>query len=121
MHAQIVFTNTGPTACVLRGAPGVSVVGRGDGTQLGEAADRAADQNPPAVTLAAGGGTASAPLQSVNIGTDGGPLGTACAVEAGDGYRVYPPHSYVAVFVPATVDACTSGTAWMTVGPVSAP
>lgn len=33
----IVFQNTGPTSCTLAGAPGVSVVGHGNGIQLGKA------------------------------------------------------------------------------------
>lgn len=118
--ANIIFTNTGSDDCVLKGAPGVSVVGDGNGTELGAPADQIDDSDPVAVTLAPGG-TAVASLQSVNIGTDGGPMAGNCDVAQGDGYRVFPPHSFYAVFVAsAGVPACTNGSVWMHVQPVAA-
>ncbi|HXH34598.1 MAG TPA: DUF4232 domain-containing protein [Plantibacter sp.] len=120
ISSNVVFTNTGQESCVLRGAPGVSVVGDGNGTQLGAAAVQQEDAAPVDVTLAAGG-SASAILTSVNIGTDGGPLDN-CEPVAGDGYRVFPPHSFTAVFVAsAAVPACSNAAVtWMTIGPVQA-
>ena len=41
IHSTVRFTNTGGSACYLAGFPGVSVVGDGNGTQLGVPADRA--------------------------------------------------------------------------------
>jgi len=120
ISSSVVFTNTGQESCVLRGAPGVSVVGDGNGTQLGAAAVQQDDASPVDVTLAAGG-SASAVLTSVNIGTDGGPLDD-CQPATGDGYRVFPPHSFTAIFVPAAaVPACSNAAVtWMTIGPVQA-
>ncbi|AZH84189.1 DUF4232 domain-containing protein [Plantibacter sp. PA-3-X8] len=120
IFSNVVFTNTGRESCVLRGAPGVSVVGDGDGTQLGAAAVQQEDAAPADVTLPAGG-SASATLTSVNIGSDGGPLDD-CEAVTGDGYRVYPPHSFTAVFVASSaVPACSNtAVAWMTIGPVRA-
>jgi hypothetical protein len=113
---QVLFTNTGGTPCALRGTPGVSVVGGGDGTQLGKPAAR----NQAAVrtlTLQAGD-TVMAPLSVVNIGTNGGPL-DGCTVRKGDGYRVYPPHSTRAFFVQdSSAVACSPGPSFMSVGPV---
>lgn len=118
---SIVFTNTGSSECSLRGFPGVSVVGKGNGTQLGEAAQRQPGATPTDVKLGPGG-TAVATLQSVNIGDDGGPLGDACPTEAADGWRIYPPHSFEAVFVQAQgLTACTGTTPWLTVDVVKAP
>lgn len=114
---DIVFTNTGSGSCVLRGAPGVSAVGDGNGTQLGAPATRS-QTGAKDVELAANGGTATAHLHSVNIDSGGGPLGSACAAKQADGLRIYPPHSTVAVFVKESVYACTSGTAWMKVASV---
>jgi hypothetical protein len=109
---EVTFTNTGSASCVLDGYPGVSVVGHGDGTQLGPAADRVGD-SPKPVQLAAAGGSVSAPLRVTNIGKDGGPL-TGCDVVGGDGWRVYPPHSYRAFFVQdSSITACQNGPVWM--------
>lgn len=118
--SNVVFTNTGQESCVLRGAPGVSVVGDGNGTQLGAAAEQQEDASPTDVTLPAGG-SASALLTSVNIGSDGGPL-DGCEAVTGDGYRIFPPHSFTAVFVAsAGVPACSNAAVtWMTIGPVQA-
>ena len=112
---EVVFTNSGGADCVLQGAPGVSVVGDSDGTQLGQAATQPTSGSPAAVTVPAGG-SVSATLTSVNIAGGGGPLGDQCPVTDGDGYRVYPPHSFRAFFVPsAGVPACTGDTLWLTV------
>jgi hypothetical protein len=110
----VEFTNTGTESCTLQGQPGVSVVGHGDGTQLGPAAER--EGGTGASVELAPGGLATAALRAVAIGTDGGPL-PDCDVVGGDGWRVYPPHSYRAWFVPdATITACEDGPAWLHVG-----
>jgi len=116
-NSIVVFTNTGSAACELRGAPGVSVVDA-DGTQIGEPADQQEGEAPPTITLQPGG-TAVAALSSVNIGSDGGPLGSACPTVTAAGYRIYPPHSFTAVDVTAAVPACDSDVVWMTIGAVA--
>ena len=116
---SIVFTNTGSGSCELRGAPGVSVV-NASGVQIGEAAARQGDENPPTLTLQPGT-SVSAPLQAVNIAPDGGPLDD-CPVMEGAAFFVYPPHSFTG-FTAATGDpvpACESTTSFLTVGPVQA-
>ncbi|GAA1961053.1 hypothetical protein GCM10009717_29720 [Agromyces allii] len=117
-NSQVVFTNTGSTSCELRGAPGVSVLDA-SGAQLGEPADQSEPASPPTITIAAGG-TAFAALSAVNIGTDGGPLAGSCTVAEGTAYRVYPPHSFTAFDVSATVPACSNSTVWMDVMAVEA-
>lgn len=115
-YSTIYFTNTGGTSCVLRGAPGVSVAGKGNGSQLGAAAERF--QTGVTTVRLASGATAVATLKIVNVGTNGGPL-DGCTVRKGDGYRVYPPHSMKSFFVqdPKAV-ACAPGPVLMTVSPV---
>ena len=116
-HYRVLFVNTGGATCALRGTPGVSVVGDGNGTQLGKAADRI-QTGVTTLTLQAGD-TVAAPLTVVNIGTNGGPL-EGCTVQKGDGYRVYPPHSTPAILVKdPTAVACVQGPVFMTVGPVA--
>lgn len=114
--STIYFTNTGGATCVLRGAAGVSVVGNGNGTQLGEPAKRF--QTGVTTVRLASGATAVATLTIVHVGTDGGPL-DGCTVRKGDGYRIYPPHSMKSFFVedPEAV-ACAPGPVFMTVSPV---
>ena len=116
-YYNVLFTNTGGSSCVLRGTPGVSVVGNGNGTQIGPAADRV-ETGVKSLRLAVGE-TVAAPLKIVNIGSGGGPL-DGCRVVHGDGYRVYPPHSRKAIFVKdADAVACSSGPVFMTVSPVT--
>lgn len=123
-YSELVFTNTGDTACELRGAPGVSVVDA-SGTQLGEAADRIADRidddAPPTLTVEPGA-SVTATLQATNIDPDGGPL-EDCPVVYGTGYLVYPPHSFTGVLVDMSdpVPACESATVFLHVGSVKQP
>ena len=114
---NVVFTNTGNDSCELRGAPGVSVVDA-SGVQIGEAAGRQGDDDPPTLTIEPGASVA-APLQAVNIDPDGGPLDD-CPVVQGSDYLVYPPHSFTAFTVSTgePVPACESTTQFLTVGPV---
>lgn len=116
---DIVFTNTGSSTCVLRGAPGLSVVGGGTGTQLGAAAAR--DQSGAKdVRLSAQGGQAYAPFGGPELGpgTEGAKQ-CAAGVRSADGYRVYPPHSTRASFVrDSDAVACPTGGAFLHVGVV---
>ena len=114
---DVVFTNTGSGSCELRGAPGVSVIDA-SGVQLGEAAGRQGDDDPPTLTLEPGASVA-APLNAVNIDPDGGPLDD-CPVVQGTDYLVYPPHSFTGFTVSTgePVPACESTTEFLTVGPV---
>ena len=123
----IVFRNTGPTSCTLAGAPGVSVVGDGDGTQFGKPAGRISGSgsgSAKAATLQPGE-SVTAELtrlyvdgKTTTFRTDNGLV--ACKPKHGDGYRVYPPHSYKAVFVKHDVWACTTALVWMHIAPVDA-
>ncbi|MBM7505873.1 DUF4232 domain-containing protein [Agromyces aurantiacus] len=117
-YSDLVFTNTGSDACELRGAPGVSVVDD-SGVQLGEAAERQGDEDPPTLTLQPGGEVV-AQLKAVNIDPGGGPL-VDCPVVYGSAYLVYPPHSFTAVEVTTgdRVPACDSTTPFLTIGPVA--
>lgn len=117
LHYRVLIINTGGATCALRGTPGVSVVGDGNGTQLGEAAKRI-QTGVQTLTLQAGD-TVAAPLTIVDIETNGGPL-EGCTVQKGDGYRVTPPHSTRSfVYEDSTAVACVAGPVFMTVGPVA--
>jgi len=112
---EIVFTNESDVTCTLRGAPDVFVLDA-DGSQVG----RAAEPTGQAVTTARirPHGAARATLTSVNIGTDGGPLGEACAPVDGNGYAVTAPGSTRFTTVKHGVPACTGDQVWMRISPV---
>jgi len=94
----IVFTNTGSTSCTLYGRPGVSFVGKGDGTQLGAAAGFDTSVAATPVTLTPGG-SAHAPLKiAVAENFDA----SSCQPSAADGLRVYAPGETHAQFIAAT-------------------
>jgi hypothetical protein len=99
--SYVVFRNTGTAKCALRGAPGVSLVGDGNGTQIGAAAARSSTDS--TVTIQPGS-YALAALSYPNIDKNGGAYGDGkghdpqCEAKAADGYRVYPPHSFHAYF-----------------------
>lgn len=99
----IIFTNTGSRPCELHGFPGVSFVGDGNGTQLGAAADEDESVAITQHTLQPGDAVQSL-LKIAHAQNFAG-----CTTEAADGLRIYPPHSYDAVFVQASgLTACTN-------------
>lgn len=102
-YVPIRFTNTSSTACELHGFPGVSFVGKGNGTQLGAPADW--DQSQPVVqnTLQPG----SVVVSNLRVAQAGNYDSSQCQPLTADGLRVYPPHSTQAVFVKAAnLTAC---------------
>ena len=92
----IIFQNTGARTCQLEGYPGVSFVGGGNGTQIGAPANRDASV---AIVF-----TELSPGSSVQAGLRISQASNyeSCGSEPADGLRIYPPHSYDAIFVPTT-------------------
>ena len=120
----VVFQNAGADTCELRGDPGVSLVGRGSGEQLGAAAERGGPSDPPTVRLAAKG-YAVAKLDTEQMDAKGGIFADGqggdpkCRVAKADGYRIYPPHSFEAVLVRSSgLYACTTDVHWLTIDEV---
>jgi hypothetical protein len=119
--SYVVFHNTGDSTCVLRGAPGVSLVGSNNGTQIGAAAARSTGG--PAVSIPAGS-YALAELTFPKIDKNGGAYGDGngydpkCEAKAADGYRVYPPHSFRAYFSANKTYGCSTHLQTLGVGPV---
>ena len=105
-YYELMFHNTGSTACTLYGYPGVSYVMGSQGIQVGDPADRnptiSGQSNAGVVTLAAGG-TAHAVLAQVDVGNY--PPAT-CQPVGTLGLRVYPPDQTAALFVPQTGTGC---------------
>ena len=107
------FTNTGSAGCTLRGFPGVSYVGGGNGTQVGQAATRT-DDAAQVRTLAAGKSVTAALRR-----TQPGGYGDSCQQTGVDGFRVFPPGSTASTFVAFRTTGCRSAEApLLQVGPV---
>jgi hypothetical protein len=119
VEVTLVLTNNGSSKCSLQGWPGVSFVGDGNGTQLGNPADFDRSTSHDTVVLQPGG-TAQAPLkitQAMNYPE------ADCKPQKADGFRVYPPGSTTSLFVKDdSVTACTTTTVTLlTVGALAAP
>lgn len=104
-YRALVFTNTGRRTCVIQGFPGVSFVAGDDGHQVGAAAAWDGSKG-PAVVLAPGK-TATAPVGITNIGVFDE---AECLPTDVRGFRVYPPQSATAEFVPFATKACAGTT-----------
>lgn len=103
-YLLLTFRNTGGDACRLSGFPGVSFVGKGNGTQLGAPAERTGSAM--AVTLAPAA-TTTALLRVVDAGVY---PSRSCAPTTADGLRVYPPGSTDAAYVAHPLQACQGST-----------
>lgn len=113
VSGTFTFTNTGAATCTLRGFPGVSYVGGGDGTQVGQAATRT-DDGVKTRTLAPGKSVTAALRRS-----QPGSYGPECQETKVDGFRVFPPGSTESAFVAFTAIGCTSTSApLLQIGPV---
>lgn len=113
LYPILVLENTGSRACTTGGYPGVSFVGGGNGTQLGDVARRDTAVEPQVLTVEPGA-SVHAELditQADNYSPD------ACRPTDADGLRIYPPDQDQALFI-ATTDyrACSlAGTSLITV------
>jgi hypothetical protein len=98
-YPDLVLTNKGTTTCTVKGYPGVSFVGNGNGTQLGAAATRQAAGVPITTLTLAPGAAAHAQL---SITMAGNYDAATCNPKTADGLRVYPPDETHSVFVATT-------------------
>ena len=120
--AFVVFRNTSSSPCHLEGTPGLSLVGDGNGTQIGRPAARGSS-GAKLVTIAPGK-YALADVTYTYVDKNGGNFSDGnghdetCQAKAADGYRVYPPHSYRAYFTDAKMYACSTSVHWISVGAV---
>jgi len=95
-YDTVRFTNTGSTTCSLYGYPGVSLVGHGNGTQIGAAADRDHSVAPTMVLVRSGASTTFV----VRLVQAGNYPRSACSPSPADGFRIYPPGSTAALYLP---------------------
>lgn len=114
---RLVYTNEGDAACSLQGWAGVSLVGGGDGSQLGvPATQNRTEQYVNATVEIEPGGTAYSPLmvtQALDYSN------ADCQPRDADGYRVYPPGNEESLFIEAgDVVGCLTDIELLDVGPV---
>jgi hypothetical protein len=108
---SIILTNTSTTPCTIQGVPGLSVVGHGNGTQIGPAATLDRGTPHPTVTLQHGAAAQAYFVAVVAAAFDV----SQCKPIKADGFRIYPPGSKTSLFVKDTSalgdgTACSVGT-----------
>lgn len=104
MIMDLTFTNNGNSDCELSGFPGVSLVGAGDGSQVGTPATR---EDVPTETMELQpGDTATAALRvtrAENIAEEN------CSLVPAEGLRIYPPGETEAAFMELKgISGCAS-------------
>jgi hypothetical protein len=102
-HTGLQLRNIGSSTCTLYGYPGVSWVAGANGSQVGAAGSRGADNSGSAekvITLAPGA-VASAPLDIVDAAVI---PKSECKPVSVRGLRVYPPGERAALFIPMSGD-----------------
>jgi len=92
----ITVKNISQVPCEAGGYPGISFVGDGNGTEIGAPAERDATVAPQRVTLQPGG-TATITVTVTEAGNIAG-----CTPTPVDGFRIYPPNNYGAIFLPTS-------------------
>jgi hypothetical protein len=102
-YRDLRFTNKGGRTCVIQGFPGVSYVAGADGHQVGPSAYRDGTKG-PAISLKPGM-TVYAPVGFVQVGNYDP---AQCRPTSVRGIRVYPPHEYDSMFVPAPGTGCAA-------------
>lgn len=101
VYRELRFTNIGSRTCVIQGFPGVSYVAGDDGHQVGPAAYRVGKKGPP-ISLKPGM-TVHAPVGFVQVRNYDPAV---CKPTKVRGLRVYPPHEYDAMYLPAPGTGC---------------
>lgn len=97
-YYTLVLRNTGDQPCQTGGYGGVSLVGHGNGTQIGAAARRTEQQKAHTLVLQPGQRTdATLQVSSVDNYASG-----QCHPTPADGLRIYPPNNTQAFFVKAS-------------------
>ncbi len=95
-YLTISLTNTGAGGCAFGGYPGVSLVGHGNGTQIGAAAVRESGYPTALVTVAPGAATTFA----LRVGNAANYATATCRPVQADGIRIYPPNSTTSLYLP---------------------
>jgi hypothetical protein len=104
-YYTLVLRNTGAQPCQTGGYGGVSLVGHGNGTQIGAAAKRTEEQKAHSLVLQPGQ-KADATLQVSSVDNY---ASDQCHPTPADGLRIYPPNNTQALFVKVSdLAGCTN-------------
>jgi hypothetical protein len=105
-YATIDFTNSGASACFVRGYPGVSLVSAGSnaGSQIG--ADAKRDPTVPSTLITLAPGQTAHALLAVIDAVNYPPA--KCQPVAAHWLKVFPPDQFAAAFVRFTTKTCAS-------------
>jgi Protein of unknown function (DUF4232) len=103
-YYAITLVNHSSHSCRSGGYGGVSMVGGGNGTQLGAPARRDSSATPAPFTLQPGG-RARARLQ---LGQALNYSPKKCDPVRADGFRIYPPNETRSAYVAGSATACRS-------------
>ncbi|MFF3560866.1 DUF4232 domain-containing protein [Streptomyces sp. NPDC002574] len=95
VERALVFVNSGPRPCSLRGFPGVSLVAGASGRQIGNPAERVGTTG-ETVVLPEGGSVEA----GLRIAQAGNYDAKTCVPQKARGLRVYPPDERDALFLP---------------------
>jgi hypothetical protein len=99
---ELILTNSGPSACHLKGFAGVSLTNGPNGQPIGAPARRDTSV-PVGDVLLAPGQSGTAVLRYTQAGNYPG-----CVKATAAGFRVYPPEDTASLFVPRPSDACSN-------------
>ncbi|MDQ6739357.1 MAG: DUF4232 domain-containing protein [Actinomycetota bacterium] len=117
IYMKLILQNASAATCILDGYPGVSLVGGGNGTQLGAPANRNAELPSAGPITMAPGSRAAAVLHYTQAGNYQG-----CTQAPADGLRIYPPSATDALYIAHQLTACTdTATVLMTIGAFQSP
>jgi hypothetical protein len=101
-YFELTLTNTSGRPCRTGGFGGVSLVGDGNGTQIGAPADRTETDKVRAITLQPDG-KATATLRETNAENYSA---SRCRPVPAEGFRVYPPNETHATYVAHGSTGC---------------
>ena len=96
-YLTLDFRNISDRDCTVSGYPGVSLVGDGNGTQIGAPAERDGSTSGGGPVPLTPGASAVAQLQVAQPEN----YGDRCTVTAADGLRIYPPDELDATYLAA--------------------
>jgi hypothetical protein len=103
VFGRIVLRNTSEETCYVKGYGGLSYVGKGNGTQIGAAADRTPSATPKTV-LEPGD-----KVRSAIVETSTGPYSKKeCRPTKVDGFRVYVPDETRSIFIKHPTMGCAN-------------
>jgi hypothetical protein len=102
VYMQLILTNTGSEACLLKGYAGVSLTAGADGEPIGAAATRD-DSTPVTDVLLAPGQAGTATLRYTQAANFQG-----CTKTPAAGFRIYPPSELDSLFLAQPMDACSN-------------